>query len=100
MEKMAWDGPECGWEVLFPANPDIADILGDKDFDFENFHFCNLLYSKFLDFQVPRYLKSGLGRAGLGGSAVLGRGGGRRAPQHSTATGPPKAQARPDPGQI
>merc|ERR1711965_227106 len=32
--------------------------------------------------------------------AVLGRGGGRRAPQHSTATGPPKAQARPDPGQI
>ena len=50
--------------------------------------------SKFLDFQVPRYLKSGLGRAGLGGSAVLGRGGGRRAPQHSTATKPGPTQAR------
>ena len=37
------------------------------------FIFFIFLDSKFLDFQVPRYLKSGLGRAGLGGSAVLGR---------------------------
>ena len=36
MEKMVWDGPKWGWEVLFPANPDLADILGDTDFDFEN----------------------------------------------------------------
>ena len=28
--------------------------------------FSYFLDSKFLDFQVPRYLKSGLGRAGLG----------------------------------
>ena len=34
MEKMAWDGPK--W-VLFPANPDLADILGNMDFGFENF---------------------------------------------------------------
>ena len=39
MEKMAWDGPKWGRDVfLFPANPDLADILGDMDFDFEIFH--------------------------------------------------------------
>ena len=36
---MAWDGPKWGREVLFPANPDLADILGDADFDFENSYF-------------------------------------------------------------
>ena len=30
-------GPGC----FFPTNPDLADILGDTDFDFENFY---LLY--------------------------------------------------------
>ena len=25
--------------VFFPANPDLADILGDADVDFENFNF-------------------------------------------------------------
>ena len=64
MEKMAWDGPKCGREGLFPANPDLANILGDMDLDFENFNFLD---SKFLEFQVPRFPKSGLGRAwGLG----------------------------------
>ena len=29
--------PIWGWEILFPANPDLADILGDTDFDFDNF---------------------------------------------------------------
>ena len=33
---MAWEGPKWGREVLFPANPDLADILGDTDFDFDN----------------------------------------------------------------
>ena len=33
MEKIAWDGPKWGREVLFPANPDLADILGDTDFN-------------------------------------------------------------------
>ena len=39
MDEMAWDGPTWGREGLFPANPNLADILGDMDFDFENFHF-------------------------------------------------------------
>ena len=54
-------------EVLFPANPDLADILGDMDLDFGNFIFEMFLDSKFLDFQVPRFKKiwSGLG-LGLG----------------------------------
>ena len=38
MQKIIPDGPKWGREVLFPANPDLADILGDMDSDFENFH--------------------------------------------------------------
>ena len=38
MEKIAWDGSKWGREGLFPANPDLADILGDMDLDFDNFH--------------------------------------------------------------
>ena len=30
---------KLGREVFFAANPDLADILGDMDLDFENFHF-------------------------------------------------------------
>ena len=29
--------PKWGREVIFPANPDLADILGDMDFDFDIF---------------------------------------------------------------
>ena len=47
MEKMAWDGSKWGREVLFPANPDLVDILGDMDLDFENFDIS--LDFKFLD---------------------------------------------------
>ena len=61
--KNAWDGPKWGREGLFPANPDLADILGDMDSDFDNFHFDIFLDSKFLDFQVPRFPKSGPSRA-------------------------------------
>ena len=39
MEKMAWGGPKWGQEGLFLANPDLANILDNMDFDFENFHF-------------------------------------------------------------
>ena len=36
MEKVAWDGPKWGREdVLFPANQELADILGRTDLDFE-----------------------------------------------------------------
>ena len=38
-QKMAWGGPKWGQEVLFPANPDLADILGDTGFDFEDLLF-------------------------------------------------------------
>ena len=48
---MARDGPKWGREVLFPTNPDLADILGRMDFDFENFQFLDLLDPKFPDFQ-------------------------------------------------
>ena len=30
--------PKWSWEVIFLANPHLADILGDMDLDFENFH--------------------------------------------------------------
>ena len=63
MEKMAWDGPKWGREDFFPTNPDLANILGRTDLDFENFYFLHFLDPKFLDFQVPRFPKSGLGRA-------------------------------------
>ena len=40
---MAWGGPKWGREVLFPANPDLANILGRTNFDFESFQFLDLL---------------------------------------------------------
>ena len=61
--KIAWDGPKWGQEGLFPANPDLADILGRTDLDFDNFNFVHYVDSQSLDFQVPRFPKSGLGRA-------------------------------------
>ena len=63
MEKMAWDGPKWGREDFFLANPGLANILGRMDLDFEDFYFFHFLDPKFLDFQVPRFPKSGLGRA-------------------------------------
>ncbi len=38
-QKRARDGPKWGREFFFPTNPDLADILGRMDFDFENFYF-------------------------------------------------------------
>ena len=64
--KNAWGGPKWDREGLFPANPDLADILGRMDLDFENFVFWifwnpdfwisrspDLKIPRFLDFQVP-----------------------------------------------
>ena len=31
--------PQMGPEKYFPANPDLVNILGDMDLDFENFLF-------------------------------------------------------------
>ena len=55
---MASDGPKWGQEDFVPTNPDLADILGRTDFDFENFHF--------FDFWGPQ-LGPGLGPAWAGG---------------------------------
>ena len=61
MQKLAWNCPKWGQDDFVPTNPDLADILGDMDFDFENFYFLDLLDPKFQDFQVPDFQKSGLG---------------------------------------
>ena len=52
---MGPDGPKWGQEDLFPTNPDLPDILGRTDFDFENFYFFAFLDPKFPDFQVPDF---------------------------------------------
>ena len=39
---------------FFPTNPDLADILGRTELDFENFYFLIFGDPKFPDFQVPR----------------------------------------------
>ena len=54
---MTWDGPKWDREVFFPANPDLADILGDTNFDFENFYFLGFFgipNSKISSFQISK----------------------------------------------
>ena len=64
LEKMGPDGPKWGQEDFFPTNPDLADILGRTDLDFENFYlFFQFLDPKFLDFQVPDFQDLAPGRA-------------------------------------
>ena len=58
---MGW--PQMGPGGFFPTNPDLANILGRTDLDFENLYFFHFLDPKFLDFQVLTFPKSGLGRA-------------------------------------
>ena len=59
MEKLPGMAPNGAGKVIFPANPDLADILGRTDFDFGYFHFVDCLDPEFLDLQVPRFQKSG-----------------------------------------
>ena len=40
---------------FFPTNPDLADMLGDTDFDFENLFFLIFVDPKFPDFQIPDF---------------------------------------------
>jgi len=80
VETIARDGTKWGHEVVFPTNPDLADILGRTDLDFYMFSF-SFFDPTFPDFQVPDFqisrnlawagLGPGLGRAGPG----LGRAG-------------------------
>ena len=39
---------QMGQGGFFPTNPDLANILGDMDFGFENFFFLDFLGPKFL----------------------------------------------------
>ena len=68
MEKIAWDGPKWGREVLFPANPDLADILGRTDLDFD-------MCFSFVGFQISEYPGSQISKIwpGPGGAWALGR---------------------------
>ena len=63
MQKMALDGPKWDPQGFFPTNPDLADILGRTDLNFENFYFFDFLDSKFLGFQVPRSPNSQISRS-------------------------------------
>ena len=61
---MGPDGPKWGKEDFYLANPDLADILGRTDFDFENFYFFDFFGSQISRFPVPRFpnfQKSALG---------------------------------------
>ena len=40
---------------FFPTNLDLADILGDTDFDFVTFYFLFFFDHKLPDFQVPDF---------------------------------------------
>ena len=37
MQQLVGNGMKWGQEDFFLTNPDLADILGDTDFDFDNF---------------------------------------------------------------
>ena len=51
--KKGLKGSQMGPGGFFRTNPDPADILGDMDFDFENFYLLDVLDPKFPDVQVP-----------------------------------------------
>ena len=60
MEKIAWDGPKWGLRRLFPANPNLANIFGRTDLDFENFIFWIFWNAHFWlsgspDLKIPRF---------------------------------------------
>ena len=55
MEKMPQMAPNRAGRIFFLlTNPDLANILGRTDLNFENFHLFDFLDPNFLDFQVPK----------------------------------------------
>ena len=57
--KLAQMAPNAARRIFVPTNPDLADILGRTDLDFENFYIFGYFWfyfldPTFLDFQVPR----------------------------------------------
>ena len=47
--------PKMKPKGFFPADQDLADISGRKDFHLESFQFPDFLDSRFLDFQIPGF---------------------------------------------
>ena len=88
---------------FFPTNPDLADILGRTDFDFENFCFLDFLGSQLGPSLGPAWaqLRPGLG-PGLGPGPELGpkleggvaATGGIRLGSQRTIIGPPRKIAK------
>ena len=105
MEKMTLDGPKWGQEDFFLLIqiPDLADILGDMDFDVEMF----FLVFWIQHFQISRsqilkfpeiWLGPALGRAwALGRAGPLGW---ARRPLGWAQTPPPAPDELSDPDQI
>ena len=62
MEKLPQMAPNGTLDVFVPTNPDLADILGRTDLNFDNFYFFVFLDPKLLDFQVPRSPNSQISR--------------------------------------
>ena len=63
--------PNGAKKIGFPTNPDLANIFGDTELDFENFYFWDLLgiqltgfpgsrIFRLFDFQIPKFPDSGL----------------------------------------
>ena len=72
---MGPDGPKWGQEDFFPTDPDLADILDDTDFDFENFYFLIFLGPKFLAWaQLATWAQLGPTHLGLAWAHPLGLG--------------------------
>ena len=71
MEKLAWGGPKWAPRGLFPTNPNLAEILGKTDLDFETFHFFCFFGFQISGFPGPQISKIwplaglGPGQAGL-----------------------------------
>ena len=55
MEKLLQMAPNGALEFFYPTKPDLADILGRTDFDFENFHMFDVC-----GFQISRFLPTNL----------------------------------------
>ena len=52
--------PNGDRRISVPTNPDLADIFGDMDFDFDNLDFVGSQIPRFLDFQIPGFPDSRL----------------------------------------
>ena len=62
MGKQILSGMETGQGDFCPTTPDLADILGDMEFDSGNSDILDLSDAKFPDFQLFRYQNSRISR--------------------------------------